>query len=193
MSTKNKAQAGTRADGKTRMSDNMTLPYGNDSVKPEFPGALQTIELPDAQLRGAAVLARSVIDAELVADELKALLVGTRKAFLEHWEIIKVLGDFLLEFSEKKSERAWLDRRIKSAEREAARLRVPVWFWRRPEGTVREALVTRAQWMREEGYLPDDIFDLLKEYLQHIDEDRVTDAQLVTLIERAKGGDCADS
>jgi hypothetical protein len=144
---------------------------------------LSTKPLEEDDLHGASVLARSVLDAEITAEELKDILVGFRKAFDELWEIVKVQGDLLIELSEKGSERAWLARRIKQAERESARHRLPIWFWRKEDGMVKSALVTRAAWMHEEGYQEDDIFDLLKEYLQSIDEDRVSDKQLVGVID----------
>jgi hypothetical protein len=111
-----------------------------------------------------------VIDAELATYELRDLIQALRRAIDELWQVVKVQGDLLVQLGDKAEERRWLDQRIRRAEREAARLRLPIWFWRPPEEGVslETALKHRIQWMRTEKYLVDDRFLLVKEYLESI-------------------------
>jgi len=143
------------------------------------------IPISGDQLRGAAVLAKSIIDAELASYELRDLILALRKAIDELWEIVKVQGDLLIELGEKAEERRWLAHRIRQAERESARLRVPIWFWRPPEAgvSIQEALAHRIQWMRDEGYLVDDRFSLAREYFESIDASgAVSDEEIAQMI-----------
>lgn len=152
---------------------------------------IKTVAISDHDLAGTVVMACSVGALEETVEEIRALLRCHRHIAGELFQILKAFSDLYLELTDKAAERKWLDARIKAAEREAARLRLPIWFWRRdPDAGVRHMLKARAAWMIEEHYLDDDTFDLLKEYLEHIGEERVTDRQIVGLIESVRGEMC---
>lgn len=100
-------------------------------------------------------------------------------------ETLKAYSDFYLELTDKTADRRFLERCILKAERMAARDRIPCWFWRpEPELTLKEQLVRRARYLRDEKYGLDDSWDVLQEYLSDWakPEEEIPDERLSRLV-----------
>ena len=130
-------------------------------------GRLLPIEEPD--LPGAVVMASCVTQLQIAVEEFKSTLSATSRLIDEQFEVLKAFGDLYLELTDESAKRRWLDDRIKRAEREAARLRLPIWFWRpEKDAKLHHRLAHRARWMIEQKYHEDDVWDMLREYVDHI-------------------------
>lgn len=81
--------------------------------------------------------------------------------------IIKAFSDLYLEMTEEDERRKWLERIVVKAEREAARLKLDLWFWRPEEGTtLKQQLKRRVNHLSNLEYSVDDTWDLMTEYMQ---------------------------
>lgn len=134
------------------------------------------------------------LDLPAVVQELKAEVQSLRNLVDVQIQILKAFGDLYLELTDKTAERRFVEHSILRAEREAARTRVPLWFWRpEPELTLKEQLVRRARFLRDEGYGLDDAWDLIREYLSDWvkSEEEIPDERLSKLLGHVFGKEAA--
>jgi hypothetical protein len=129
-------------------------------------------------------MASCVTQLQLAVEEVKDLVDQANRLLDEQVQILKVYADLYMELTDKTAERSWISERIDRAERERARLRLPIWFWRPPDHgkKLQAALVVRATQLHEDGYLEDDIFDLLKEYVAHLGLPALPDRQVASIV-----------
>lgn len=140
----------------------------------------------DGDVRTAAVMQCSVFDLEEAVDNLQrglGLMRGLNQCSLQ---ILKAFGDLYLELTEKSVERRFIEKTIRRVEREAARTRLPLWFWRpEPELDVEAQLARRARFLIEEaGLSVDDQWDLLREYVDDWAKADVSDDCITYTIDR---------
>lgn len=161
---------------------------GNVSNIPGFPFPVKP--LSDQDLQGATVLASNVLDAQNLVSELADIRDGQAIHLRTLASVTKIFGELVQELSTEVSHRRHLDASIRRAEREAARLKIPLWFWRAEPGIdLKTQLFRRACCLIHDLSLgPDDTWDLMKEYLTDWakPDPFPTDDQLVRLIEHAK-------
>jgi hypothetical protein len=144
---------------------------------------MREVPIQEQDLRGAVVMGACVTQLMISVEELRQVIVSTNKLLDEQVQILKAFSDLYIELTDETAERKWIRDRIERAERERARLRLPIWFWRPEEGKrLQAALVIRANWLHEEGYLEDDIFDLLQEYVEHLGRARLPDKQIASIV-----------
>ena len=99
--------------------------------------------------------------------------------------ILKAFGDLYLELTEETRRRKFLETTIRMAEREAARLKIPIWFWRPEKGLSTDQQVElRARWLLEEKHGVDDTWDLLVEYQRDWAKVDVDEVMLIEAIKR---------
>lgn len=141
----------------------------------------------DNELHGCTVLACSLLQAQEIIEELKALQDQQRRLFDTQICILKAFGDLYAELTDESERRRFLSRAILRAEREAARTLLPLWFWRPEQGLTTESLLKRrARFLIHEhkAHL-DDVWDLLVEFGRETSADSISDEQLSDIIEAA--------
>lgn len=143
--------------------------------------------ISDDELRGAVVLECSLGE---LHEEIKALRVERqiqRDLNLALVETLKAFGDLFQEWTDESERRKFLYRSVLKAERQAARLRLPTWFWRpEPDKSLDDMLSWRAKFLiHRQKALLDDVWDLLKEFSTDYASQEPTDAQLAKIIEEA--------
>lgn len=119
-------------------------------------------------LKLAAIAQVTVMDAQVLVDELSRLRQAYAKQLGSLSLIIKAFNDLFLEVTDKNQERKWLSKQIERAEREANRMCMPSWFWRIDrELPVDDQLYRRARWLINEkpGIHLDDLWDSLSDAL----------------------------
>jgi hypothetical protein len=146
--------------------------------------------ITDEELRGAVVMECSLLELREHIEDLRQERAGLTKLSETLIPILKGFVDLYEELAGKTVERSFLDRAIRKAEREAARLRLPLWFWRPEPGVeLKVQLYRRARFLLfEMRALNDDIFDLLREFVDdwaRPEEHPVSDDQLAGVIEYA--------
>jgi hypothetical protein len=122
----------------------------------------------DSDLKFAAVAQITIMDAQNLVDELEHLRMAYAKQLGALSLILKAFGDLYLELTDKTTERKWLSIQITKAEKEAARQRMPSWFWRiDKELPVDDQLYRRARWLVNEkpSIHLDDLWDCLTDSL----------------------------
>lgn len=151
----------------------MTTLVANDKQENAIAGnitrilQLKTTSIDDADLHGTVVMQSSLMDAEQLVDELERLRLAYAKQIGVLSLILKGFSDLFTELTEENERRKWLSRQIAKAEREAARLRLPTWFWRiDAEQNVQAQLQHRARFLQEAKTHADDVWDCLDEALQ---------------------------
>ena len=121
----------------------------------------------DEELRGVT---REILSAFTHADQAEEwanLLKVQRRQIGYLAQIIKGFSDLYLELTDKTADRQFLERIALRAEREAARTRLPLWFWRPEIGVdFREQMKRRVEYLVEEKYVADDVWDLCAEYVK---------------------------
>lgn len=121
-------------------------------------------------LKLAAIAQVTVMDAQVLVDELERLRMAYAKQLGALSLIIKAFNDLYLELTDKTSERKWLSKQIEKAELEANRMCMPSWFWRVDrELPVEDQLYRRARWLLKEkpGIHLDDLWDSLTDALTY--------------------------
>lgn len=99
------------------------------------------------------------------AEEWANLLKVQRRQIGYLAQIIKAFSDLYLELTDKTADRQFLEGVALRAEREAARTRLPLWFWRPEIGVdLKEQLRRRVEYLISENYRADDVWDLCVEY-----------------------------
>lgn len=136
-------------------------------------------------LRTAAVMQLSIFDLQEIAQELQHEVALMRQINQANIQVLKAFSDLYLELTEKTVERSFIEKTIKRVEREAARTRLPLWFWRpEPELDIKKQLARRARFLIDElQYCPDDTWDLLKEYITDYARVEVADESLKRMLE----------
>lgn len=133
------------------------------------------------------VLAASVLQLEEILTEIQAERAALQRLVLTHTEILKAFSDLYLELCGKNEERRFLDKSIHRAEREAARLRLPLWFWKvdREQG-IHHQIWARAKFLVKRKTSIDDTFDLLREFVDEYTrpEKAISDEQIGNIIGR---------
>ena len=81
-------------------------------------------------------------------------------------QIIKGFSDLYVEMTDQTERRRWLERIVKKTERDAARTKLDLWFWRPEESlSVEKQVRKRAIHLTENKYSLDDTWDLLCEFV----------------------------
>jgi hypothetical protein len=129
---------------------------------------VKTFSIPDDHLHGSVVLAGSLLYLEQVLDEIRQERQALARLVECQLQILKAFGDLYLEMNELKEHRQWLSKQIAMAERSAARLRLPAWFWRiDPTLDLQSQLTHRAKLMLQESRATlDDTWDVLTDVLR---------------------------
>lgn len=141
-----------------------------------------------SDLHQMTVMAVSVLQLEELLTEIQAERSAMQRLVLAYTQVLKAFSDLYLELCGKTEERRFLERSMRRAEREAARLRLPLWFWRPEPGLELKAqLYRRAKYLIEQECSLDDQFDLLREFVDEWarPETPVTDEQISGIIEFA--------
>lgn len=159
--------------------DTLNIPQAQSDDKPELP----------TDLKGMTVLAASVLHLQELICELEDKLMGMHHLISAQTKILKAFGDLYEELTDESERRKFLSKAVLKAEREAARLRLPLWFWR-PESELdlKIQVYRRAEFLiREQKSNLDDTFDLLREFVDDCarPEIPVTDEQIAGVIEYA--------
>lgn len=104
---------------------------------------------------------------EELVERLEDDLLIQQRQIKTQFEILKAFSDLYVEMTEETDKRKWLQRIIAKHEREAARIKLDLWFWR-PEQSlpIEQQLSKRANYLLSITYSVDDLWDLLTEYLQ---------------------------
>lgn len=144
--------------------------------------------IQDDELTGAVVMECSLGE---LANEIEAL---RRERQIQKQlnvcllETLKAFSELYLEFTEESERRQHLYKSLLKAEREAARLRLPTWFWRpEPDKSLEEMLLWRAKYLVDEWRaLPDDLWDLLKEFVADYAHQEINDHDLARIIKQAQ-------
>jgi hypothetical protein len=168
---------------------NPTNPTSDILPGPGIQGVpMRTIE--DHELRGAVVLACSLLDLQDLVEELREERVAYTRLTDCHVQTLKAFNDLYLELTGESERRKFLAKAILRAEREAARVRLPTWFWRpEPGKSLDEMLVWRAKFLiLRQGVLPDDLWDLLKEFAEDYAKTPVSDEELEAVVRNARAG-----
>ena len=120
-------------------------------------------ELP-ADLKSMTVMAASVLHLDALVGEIQAERQALRRLTSALTEVLKAFSDLYQELTDESGQRKFLDRSIRKAEREAQRLRLPLWFWRPEHGLeLRRQIFRRARFLLfDQKACLDDIFDLLR-------------------------------
>ena len=153
-------------------------------------------ELP-TDLKSMTVMAASVLHLDTLVQEIQAERLALRRLALAETEVLKAFSDLYLELTDESQRRQFLARTVKRAEREAQRLRLPLWFWRpEPEEKLKVQIYNRVHFLiYEQKACLDDVFDLIREFVDEYakPEIPVTDEQISGVIEYAnrRGGDDA--
>ncbi|MGD9506392.1 MAG: hypothetical protein AB7W37_15900 [Syntrophobacteraceae bacterium] len=153
--------------------------------------------LAGAGLEPAVVCADSLLTIRELVEQLAGQLQAQQRIIDAQFQALKAFADLYTELTDETAHRAFLTKQIKRYEREAARLRLPLWFWRpEPRLELKKQLFRRAAFLlHEQGCGLDDCWDLLREYLNDYvrPEADVTDEQLAGVIGYAqeKGADHA--
>lgn len=155
----------------------------------DYATEIVTSRIEDVGLHGTVVMAASVLHLDTLVQEIQAELSALRRLTLAQTEVLKAFSDLYLELTGESEHRKFLDRSIRKAEREAQRLRLPLWFWRpEPDLELKKQVYRRADFLlHEQRANVDDTFDLLREFVDDCarSEIPVTDKQLSGLIECA--------
>jgi len=149
----------------------------------------------DHQLLLTAQMLLNVHELEELIEQQRSNNQAQARLLQAQIEVLKAYSDLFTEMIDEVQRRKWLQKSILRAEREAARLRLPLWFWRPEEGLeLKVQLYRRARFLILQHKTSDhDTWDLLREYIEECarPEEPVTDEQLSTLIEYSarKGGE----
>lgn len=121
----------------------------------------------DGDLQTATVMQCSVLDLQVAVVDLQEEVHLMRRINQSCIEALKAFGDLHLELIEWMDDRRSIEKTVLRIEREAARTRLPLWFWRPEEDLgTREQIERRARFLIDDmKYGPDDVWDLLREYL----------------------------
>jgi hypothetical protein len=168
---------------------NPTNPTSDILPGPGIQGVpMRTIE--DHELRGAVVLASSLLDLQDLVEELREERVAYAKLTDCLVQILKAFNDLYLELTDESEHRKFLSKAILRAERDVARTRLPTWFWRpEPGKSLDEMLTWRAKFLiLRQKALPDDLWDLLKEFTEDYAKNPVSDEQLQGIIRSVQAG-----
>ncbi|HOI95026.1 MAG TPA: hypothetical protein PK250_10005 [Syntrophobacter fumaroxidans] len=126
-----------------------------------------TKPIEDSELPGVVVMALSVSQLGELVEELRTRLAVQDRVNDCLFRILKGFGDLYLELTDRAADRRHLDRAILKAEREAARLRLPLWFWRPEPGlTLTQQVERRVKLLKEDRKSLDDAWDLCLEFQQ---------------------------
>lgn len=126
-----------------------------------------TKPIQEKELIGAAVMASSILKFEVLVEELRDRIAVQDRINASMWQVLKAHADLFTELTDEVNRRKWLQKSILKAEREATRLRLPLWFWRSEPGlTLVEQVTKRAKLLREDRKSIDDAWDLCLEFQQ---------------------------
>ena len=134
------------------------------------------------------VLTVGLLQAEELVSDLQRLHDSLSALVHCQLEVLKAYGELHLELAGRTAERRFLAKQIVKAEREAARLKLPLFFWRpEPERTLASQLKWRAGYLihRVEA-LPDDLWDILREFATDYAQAEIADADLAQIIKQAR-------
>ena len=133
---------------------------------------IKTFPLPDTHLDGAAVLACSLIELEELLSQFRDVQRVYGQLITAQLQVLKAFGDLYMELTDRSADRQFLQKSLLRAEREAARLRLPAWFWRiEKEAELEPQLKHRATVMLESSISIDDIWDCLCDVLRYANLD----------------------
>lgn len=140
--------------------------------------------LTKSELHDIVVPVLAAMDLEQTVRDLRDEVQNIRRSNDCLIEILKAFSDLLLELTDKSAERKFLEHRIMQAEREAARNRLPLWFWRPEEGfSIQQMLKRRAAFLiDEQSTCVDDTWDLLREFVGTVGT-TISDEDLSRVIE----------
>ncbi len=146
--------------------------------------------LDAADLRPAIVLSHAIFHLEDLVERMEQLIEAQGAIIRGQAQVLKVYHDAAAEILDEQQHRRFVSLEVRKAEREAARTKLPLWFWRpEPELELKVQLYRRAVYLIHEcGYSIDDVWDLLREFLDdyaHPETD-VTDEQLAGVIDYAQ-------
>lgn len=105
----------------------------------------------DTDLKLASVAHVTIMDAQNLVDDLDRLRLAYAKQLGVMSLILKGFSDLFTEVTDHQQHRRWLSKQIDRAEREAARQRIPAWFWRIDlEQSLHHQMSHRAKWLLSE-------------------------------------------
>jgi hypothetical protein len=127
---------------------------------------IKPFSIPDNEILGAAVPVTLLIELQAQIDELRAERAGFTLLVQHAWKLTAELTAVCAELTNEAAHRQFLLESHRRAEREAERLRLPLWFWRPEAGRDVESLLTiRAAFLAKERKVQlDDTWDLLQEF-----------------------------
>jgi uncharacterized protein YwgA len=141
-------------------------------------------KIKDSELEGCIAPTFVMLRMEELVNRFKDLLQVQAEQGRIFFEIHKAFSDLYLELTDHDEKRKWIEKTIKKAEREAARLKLDLWFWR-PEKDLdfQDQLKKRAVYLKTHNYRIDDIWDLLMEFAEDYAKVLVDDLTLSRVIE----------
>jgi hypothetical protein len=120
-------------------------------------------------------------------EDLKRMVSTQDKLIDCQFQILKAFSDLYLELTDRAEERKFIQKTLTRLEREAAVLRLPLWFWRpEPEIEFKRQLLRRARYLIAEKVSVDDTWDLMKEFARDWAHQDLSDATLKKCLEYAK-------
>jgi hypothetical protein len=141
------------------------------SHNPETVNRFPTFPIPDSHLRGAAVLACSLIDHEETVSECRKERESLQQAIRELWCVVHRLADLLT--------RQDTALQLAVAAKEHPVFKASEWFWQSEASDHAKMLTRRARYLRAAKVGLDDAYDLLKEFCESaslaIDEELLRD------------------
>lgn len=144
--------------------------------------AMPVTTVEDVKLTAALHIA--VDDLQHTVDELQDKVQAFGLVADGMISALKAFSDLYLELTEKTSERRFLEKAILRAEREVARTKLPVWFWRHDKNReIKYQIHDRVKHLNENKYSLDDIWTLVKEFCDEFTPETVTQSQLERVIE----------
>jgi hypothetical protein len=146
-------------------------------------------QINDSDLRGCVAPTFVMLRMEELVERFESLLRVQAEQGRIFFEIHKAYSDLYLELTDHEEKRKWIDKTIKKAEREAARLKLDLWFWRPEKGLgFHDQLKKRAAHLKMHKYRIDDIWDLLTEFAEDyakVPVDNITLSQVIEGVENA--------
>ena len=144
--------------------------------------------IPEGEdLHGCVVMTCSVLELQELVSELRDQRDAQANLINSQLEVLKAFSDLYLELTDESEQRQFLSKAILKAEREAARLRLPTWFWRpEKDKPLKDLLFWRARFLihRQQAHL-DDVWDLLREFVADYARADISDEELTAIIEQA--------
>lgn len=139
------------------------------------------------ELNIAALCTCNRMDFQEGIEDLQKIIASQNRIIDCQFQVLKAFSDLYLELTSKTAERQFIEKSILKAEREVARLRLPLWFWRpETENPFDSQLLKRARYLLQNDYCLDDTWDLLREYALDWAHHEISDTKLKKCIANAK-------